>query len=79
MNFMPCTCFKKQMPCPVHGEPGLSNPETVKWNTIVIHIHRRWTTTEDWFGEIVKNAICIYTSPDFKTEKEMINDLKLHL
>jgi hypothetical protein len=61
---MSCTCFKKHMPCPIHGEPGLTLPGIVEHSIFVIRICQRLANNEKWFFTITKDAIKVAVGSD---------------
>lgn len=67
---MSCTCMKKQLPCPIHGEKGLPIPETVERGVFVIRIYQRWSTNEKWFFTLAKDTIQIAIGSDRENEAD---------
>lgn len=65
---MSCTCSKKKLPCPIHGEKGLPIPETVEHSVFVIRVYQR--KDDSWFTEIVKDSIKVFEGSDRKNQRD---------
>lgn len=73
---MNCTCYKRQYPCPIHGEKGLPQTEHTTIHTIVIQVYSHWpkgSTNQDdikWGATVTKDAIQIHDTGPVCVAKE---------
>jgi hypothetical protein len=74
---MSCTCSKRQLPCPIHGEKGLPQPESVEHHCIVVRVYQR--DTGKWYATITDNAIQVIKTSDRENKPDAMLEVTCFL
>jgi len=74
---MSCTCAKRKLPCPIHGEKGLPQPAAIEHHCYVVRVYQR--DSGKWFATLTDNAIRIFQTTDRENQPDAMLEITCFL
>jgi len=69
-----CADLDDESTCKIHTNKKLPKPDLVEHHLILIRIYRK-SENKKYYGTIAKDAIRIFTTDDFSSKTEVLNEI----